>query len=159
MFSHLDCRIYGYLTNTVSSICVNNTLIYNTERDLKEGITHFDYFADCLLFCFMTEFGAKRSCSTYSMVSDSFCLSYRSLTELDASRTCTKYSIAPESNTNDENSISLLSKDHLFYVFLIDKLNVRNSCPNSHVPFDNNTTVLNGLFSTSSCNWYLQHNN
>ena len=96
MFTHLDCRMYGYLTNDVSSFCVNKTMIQNTDRELKKGITYFDYFVDCLSFHFMTELGARKSCSKYSMMSDSTCLSYRHMTELGASRSCTKYSIALE---------------------------------------------------------------
>ena len=158
MFTRLDCRMYGYLTKDVSNFCVNNTMIHKTDRDHRKGITHFDLFVDCLSFRFMTELGARKSCSTYSMMSDSTCLSYRHMTELGASRSCIKYSIALESSSDDGKTISLLSKDHLFHNFLVEKLGVQNSCRNIQAPFDNNSDVMNGLFSLSNCNWYLQHN-
>ena len=60
MFTHLDCRMYGYLTNDVSSLCVHSNMIQNTDRDLKKGRTHFDYFVDCLSVRFMTELGARK---------------------------------------------------------------------------------------------------
>ena len=158
MFTRWDCRMYGYLTNDVSSFCVNSTVKYNTDRDLRKGIAHFDLFIDCLSFHFMRELGAQKSCLKYSMMSDGTCLSYRYMTKLDGSRSCTKYSVAQESSSNDERTMSLLSKDHLFHNFLVDKINVRNSCTNTHATLDNNSDVMNDLFSLSSCNWYLQHN-
>ena len=158
MFTRLDCRMYGYLTKDASNFCVNNTMIHNTDRDRRKGITHFDLFVECLSFRFMTELGARKSCSKYSMMSDSTCVSYRHMTEVGASRSCTKYSMALESNTNDAKTISLSSKDHLFYKFLLNKPNIRNSCANTHVAFDNNSDLMYDLFSLSSCNWYLQHN-
>ena len=158
MFTRWDCRMYGYLTKDVSSFCVNSTVKYNTDRDLKKGIAHFDLFIDCLSFHFMRQLGAQKSCSKYSMMSDGTCLSYRYMTKLDGSRSCTKYSVAQESSSDDERTMSLLSKDHLFHNFLVDKTNVRNICTNTHGTFGNNSDVMNDLFSLSSCNWYLQHN-
>ena len=92
------------------------------------------------------------------MMSDSTCLSYRHMTKLDGSRSCTKYSVALESSSNDDKTILLLSNDHLLHNFLVEKLDAKNRCTNTHAGFEKNSDFMNGLFSLSNCNWYLQHN-
>ena len=96
LFSDVDCRLYYRLTQTyfVSDVeCVGDSMLF--ER--KDVIT----FTGCIIIHFMTEMGAKNSCSDNS--------------------------VRPDSDT-DITAMTLLSKDRHFYSFMVDTLDAGNTC-------------------------------
>ena len=96
LFSDVDCRLYYRLTQTyfVSDVeCVGDSMLF--ER--KDVIT----FTGCIIIHFMTEMGAKNSCSDDS--------------------------VRPDSDT-DITAMTLLSKDRHFYSFMVDTLDAGNTC-------------------------------
>ena len=112
-FSDDECSIYSW-SPTRDSECVGNSMEYVTDpKRLYE-------FTDCITTHFMTEMGAKNSCSDDS--------------------------VKPDNDTNDKNTITFLSRDRLFYNFMLDTLDAGNTCQAR-----NDAVTL----SADNCDWYI----
>ena len=97
IFSDAECRRYHlYQWKIKYGGCVRNSMAYETD---PEQLYQFIY---CRIIHFMTEMGARNSCSDDS--------------------------VRPDNSTNVTNTIPLLPKDRLFYTFLVNTLNAENIC-------------------------------
>ena len=56
------------------------------------------------------------------------CITYHFMTEMGANNSCSDDSVRSDINTTFKNTVTLLSKDILFYNFLVDTLNAGNIC-------------------------------
>ena len=95
-FSDADCDRYNYNTVLLEE-CIHDTMMY--ERDPVQP----HEFIECITTHFMTNMGARSSCSDDSVRSDN--------------------------DTHVRKTMTLLSKDTFFYSFMVDTLNVGNFCP------------------------------
>ena len=57
-----------------------------------------------------------------------YCITNHFLTEVEATSRCSYGPGRSDSDTNDKNTMTLLSKDHLFYNFMADTLDAGNTC-------------------------------
>ena len=73
------------------------------------------------------------------------CITTHFMTEMGYKSKCSDDSVKPGSDTNDTNTITLLSKDRLFYNFMVDTLDARKTCQ------DRNDAVT---ISPGNCYWY-----
>ena len=90
------------------------TQLSNYDRN----VFRMDRLTNCFLFFFMTKMGAMKECSNISLEYDN--------------------------NTNTENTMTLLSKERIFYSFMTDSLGLNDVC--SHV-----TDVQKGILATNAC--------
>ena len=89
-FSDADCDHYRWNTKFYGE-CVDNSMVYETNPKWLAG------FISCITDHFMTEMGARDSCSDYSLRSDN--------------------------DTNAKKTMTLSSTYRLFYTFMRDTLN------------------------------------
>ena len=75
------------------------------------------------------------------------CITLNFLSEMGANRSCSNGSVKPDCDTNDNNKITLLSKDRLFYNFVLDTLDAGSTCQ---------TTNDAVTFSPDNCGWYFR---
>ena len=136
-----------------SDISTDNTMILDNDTIAqKESWMLSDY--ECDYYSQFTLFSGK--CESHSMeirtdpkwlniFTD--CITLNFLSEMGANRSCSNGSLKPDSDTNDNNKITLLSKDRLFYNFVLDTLDAGNTCQ---------TTNDAVTFSPDNCGWYIR---
>ena len=111
--------------------------------------------AECDDYSLLTKYYSK--CEGHSMkyvthpkwLSDfTRCIRTHFLTEMGYKSKCSDDSVKPGSDTNDKNTITLLSKDRLFYNFMVDTLDARKTCQarNDAVTID-----------PGNCDWYIRY--
>ena len=124
MISDVDCKNYRSVTRHYSDDCESNSTVYDYDVDLQ----HVRKFMRCLTYNFMTEVGANSSCMNNSVRSDN--------------------------NTNIHNTLPLFTKDHIFYSFMTDTLNMTTICSTSNntLMFDLDTNAT--IFSYDNCDFY-----
>ena len=120
IFSTADCRAYYWIRDRGDDKCANITEVFNNYRD-QSGMRQF---TSCFLFFFMTEMGAIEKCPNISQGADN--------------------------NTKDENTMTLLSKDRIFYSFMNDSFGLGDVCEtNTTVSYE--TDVKEGILTTDIC--------
>ena len=78
----------------------------------------------------------------------SICMIIHFMTKMEARHSCFGDPVRSENNTDIKNTMTLLSRDRLFYTFMVDTLNARNICPAV------NDTVT---FSGDDCDRYIDY--
>ena len=96
MFSDVECDRYFDMKSYIDPVCKDNSLLYVTPLE------QYNDFTQCITYHFMTEMGARDSCSDDSVRSNL--------------------------NTTVKNTITLLAKDRLFHNFMVDTLDAGNIC-------------------------------
>ena len=99
MFSDADCDAYSWFTKH-----------------------HGKSFAKC--FDNSVEYTADQD----DLKSFTYCITNHFMTKMGAKNSCYDGSVRPDSDTNDKNTITLLSKDRLLYTFMVDTLDAENTC-------------------------------
>ena len=66
------------------------------------------------------------------------------MTKLGAREKCSNISLGDDDNTNNENALTLLSKDQIFYSFMIESLGLEVVC-------ENNTSIKKGISNKEIC--------
>ena len=99
---------------------------------------------------------AKHECVNNSMVYETdsddlsgfiHCMTSHFMTDVGARSSCSDDSVRPDTDTNDKNTATLLSKNHVFLTFMVDTLDAGNICPVIDVP----VTV-----DDDQCDWYIK---
>ena len=127
MFSDVECQRYSSLTKWYSDDCENNSMVYDYNVDQQD----VRKFMKCLTYRFMTEMGANSSCMNSSGQSDN--------------------------DISVQNTMALSSKDHLFHSFMVDTLNMTNTCASSNDTLKSNTATDATVFSYDNCDDYYDH--
>ena len=130
------CSLFGFMKELLheAGISTDNTMILdNVTIPQKERWMFSD--GECYDYSWFTEHYSK--CEGHSMeyVTDpkrlyrfTYCITTHFMTEMGDKSKCSDDSVRPDSDTNDTNTITLLSKDRLFYNFMVDTLDARKTC-------------------------------
>ena len=129
MFSKVECQEYIFLTKKYPDDCDSNSTIY--DNDVGHSWTQKWKFMRCLTYHFMTEMGGNSSCTNSSAWSDN--------------------------STTTNNTMSLYSKDQLFYSFMADTLNMTSTCKSLNDTLKSDTDTNATIFSYDNCDEYYDY--
>ena len=150
------CSLFGFMkellqeagVSTDNTMILDNDIIAQKERWMFSGLecAEYSWFSENYSECV----GHSMEHVTYpdSLWAFALCITTHFMTEMGAERSCSDYSVTPDSNTNNNKTITLLSKDRLFYNFMVDKLDAGNTCKARK----NAVT-----FSPDNCDWYIHY--
>ena len=140
------CSLFGFMKEWLreGDISTDSAMILDNDSVVqKEGWMFSDY--ECDAYSSLTEHDSECVSSSMVHVTDpkrlvgfTSCITTHFITEAGANNNCSDDPVRSDSDTNDKNTITLLSKDHLFYTFMVDTLNAGNTCQarNDAVTFD-----------------------
>ena len=149
------CSLFGFMEEWLqeAGISTDNTMILDNDTVLRKERWMFSD-DDCDAYSLLTKYYGK--CAGYSMgyVTDprwlyglTRCITTHFMTEMGVQNSCSDDSVRPNNDTDDTNTITLLSKDRLFYTFMVDTLDAGNICQAT-----NDTVTL----SIDDCDWYIR---
>ena len=147
------CELFGFMKEWLQKgdISTEDTMIYDTEIIVQEE-RKFSY-ADCVGYHWNTKRFAE--CEEASIIYETdpkrlnrliLCITTDFMTNMGARRSCYDHSVRLDSGTNDKNTVTLLSKDRLFYTFIVYILKIGNMCQ---------ATNDNVTLSDKNCDWYI----
>ena len=149
------CQLFSFVKEWLQEggVSTKNTMIYDNATIVQKERWIFSD-ADCEAFSLYSR-GYGECVAGHSMeyVTDpnsiygfTRCITTHFWTEAGGKNSCMDDSVRPDSDTNDKNTMTLLSKDRVFYTFMVDTLNAGNTCQ------ARNDAVT---FSPDNCNWYI----
>ena len=150
------CSLFHFMKEWLqeAGVSTDNTMILDNDIIAQKERGMFSYI-DCSQYSWFSE--AYGECDGHSMehVADpdylwlfAGCITTHFMTEMDAESRCSDDSVTPDSDTNDNKMITLLSKDRLFYNFMVDALDAGNTC---------NATKNAVTFSPDNCGMYIRY--
>ena len=147
------CSLFGFMKELLQEggISTENAMIYDTDTITQNERLFSD--ADCHVYALFTKLyrgyaDHPMDCETHPGRLDGFtlCITAHFMTEMGAKSRCSDDSVRPDSDTNDKNTMTLLSKDRHFYSFMVDTLDAGNTCQATN----DAVTVDSG-----NCVWYM----
>ena len=147
------CSLFGFMKAWLQKgvVSTDSTMILDNDTFVQKNRWMFSD-DDCGYYSSY----AKRECVGDSMMYETdpkhltrfiHCMTSHFMTEMGARSSCSDDSVGPDSDTNDKNTVTLLSKDRVFYTFMEDTLDAGHNCP----VIDVTMTI-----DDDQCNWYIK---
>ena len=146
------CQLFGFMKgllqeagiSTDNTMILDNETIAQKERWMLSDIecSTYSWFPECV-----------DNSMEYETISNwltgfSYCITHHFMTDVGAKSSCYDDSTKPDNDTNDKNTMTLLSIDNLFYTFMEDTLDAGNTCQSR-----NDVVTL----SPENCDWYIKY--
>ena len=150
------CSLFGFMKellqeagiSTDNTMILDNDTIAQRERWMLSDAECDDYSYLTKLYSECEGHYMERVTHPEGLTGFTRCITLHFLTEMGYKSKCSGDSVKPDSDTNDKNTITLLSKDRLFYNFMVDTLDARKTCQarNDAVTID-----------PGNCDWYIRY--
>ena len=140
------CHLFGVIEEWLQKggISTDDAMVHDTDTLVQKRWVFSD--ADCDEYKFMG-FG---ECINNSMIYNGFtftdCITTHFMTVMGARSSCYDDSVRSDSDTNAKSTVTLESKNRLFYTFMVDALDARNICQGR-----NDTVTID----TDDCYYYI----
>ena len=149
------CSLFGFMKKWLQEggVFMDNAIMNDTDTTVQKEWMFSDN--DCYFYRYNIEKLAYSICEVNSMVYDSKpkwihyfidCITLHFMTEMGARGSCYNKSARSDGGITVYGTMTLLSKDRMFYAFMVDTLDAGNICQarNDTVPFP-----------TFECDWYI----
>ena len=141
------CHLFGFMKEWLQEggVSTDNAMGYDTDTRVQKEMMFSD--ADCQMYQFIiSEYDDCVNRSMYmGLWKFTACMTTHFMTEMGARSSCTDDSVRHDIDTDVNNSVTLLSKNGIFYTFMVDTLGAGNICQAR-----NDTVTIPG-----DCYWYI----
>ena len=150
------CSMFGFMKDLLQEggISTDRAIVSGSDT-IVQRVNMFSYL-DCKYYHLLKRGTRYSVCEDNSLLYETDpedleefakCITHHFMTEMGASKSCSGDSVRSDINTIVKNTTTLISKDGLFYNFLVDTLNAGNICQATN-------DGSNVTFSSRKCYWY-----